>query len=557
MICEKDKFVMYITYHTIMFNMNDDFIYFGVNEIYDKYKFHNQVLEYELEIYNPFLQKRGYMETSTYLHVYWNKLYKDKEMIGFAQYDMFHPTYELSNDILYIFNIQNEDKIVENGMWNPLMFSNIVDLEYLIDHYNTFFHKKYSIKELENMPLSLFQTNIYPIKIYEKLCKWLEVLVKDIYPSKNQPPYETHFGSIGGYTERAMSIFNAFEIYEGQKYDVLNIKMYAKDLPRLQYDTKCYLNNYSQEVYTKFIDNITSSNNDIQSSSKTQCYLNGLYSCERINQINNNNNKNGLQLTNQFSNKITDYGFDIDAQDPKLFILNDCVYILFHCLSPYKDQYKCMAITKFNEWNPIFLQTETKNIIEKNWAPFVKDNQLFFIYNYDPLVVLYYDFNSNGMCTVINDKCLFNNSNSNIRGGNLIHYKDEYYIGVCESRIYKDEFQYYTHIVLLDTKKWEIVYISKPVMYLCNIKEELNSWHLNKRITKKIDTINSIIVDKTPNIIQTPISLYKKDNTYCITVNIRNCISFLYEIRFENLFDFLTIDKPVGFYEKYIKNLSL
>jgi len=94
-------------------------------------------------------------------------------------------------------------------------------------------------------------------------------------------------------------------------------------------------------------------------------------------------------------------------------------------------------------------------------------------------------------------------------------------------------------------------------MYLCNIKEELNSWHLNKRITKKIDTINSIIVDKTPNIIQTPISLYKKDNTYCITVNIRNCISFLYEIRFENLFDFLTIDKPVGFYEKYIKNLSL
>ena len=78
----------------------------------------------------------------------------------------------------------------------------------------------------------------------------------------------------------------------------------------------------------------------------------------------------------------------------------------------------------------------------------------------------------------------------------------------------------------------------------------------NKRITKKLDTINSIIIDKTPNIVQTPISLYKKDGYY-ITVNIRGCISFLYEIRFENLFDFLTIDKPVGFYENYIKNLSL
>ena len=34
-------------------------------------------------------------------------------------------------------------------------------------------------------------------------------LVDEIYPWSNQPPYETHFGSIGGYTERALAIFNA------------------------------------------------------------------------------------------------------------------------------------------------------------------------------------------------------------------------------------------------------------------------------------------------------------------------------------------------------------
>ncbi len=45
-------------------------------------------------------------------------------------------------------------------------------------------------------PLSLWQTNIYPVKTYEKLCSWLEVLVDEIYPWSN----ETHFGSIGGYT---------------------------------------------------------------------------------------------------------------------------------------------------------------------------------------------------------------------------------------------------------------------------------------------------------------------------------------------------------------------
>jgi hypothetical protein len=74
------------------------------------------------------------------------------------------------------------------------MFPKIRNLNFLIKSYNKYFNKKYSIEHLENMPLSLWQTNIYPIKIYEKLCKWLETLVDEIYPWANQPPYETHVG---------------------------------------------------------------------------------------------------------------------------------------------------------------------------------------------------------------------------------------------------------------------------------------------------------------------------------------------------------------------------
>jgi hypothetical protein len=85
---------MFCVFHREFFLRDDnrDFIFFGVNEAFRKNnkKENNVIYEYELEKYNPFLQKRGYMETSAYLHVYWNKLYKNNDMVGFSQYDMIH-----------------------------------------------------------------------------------------------------------------------------------------------------------------------------------------------------------------------------------------------------------------------------------------------------------------------------------------------------------------------------------------------------------------------------------------------------------------------------------
>ena len=251
---------MYCIYHK-HFYLRDDNFYFtflGVNEIYKKkYSEKQTILEYELEIYNPFLQKRGYMETSAYLHVYWNNLYTNKDMIGFSQYDMKHNAiYEnLEKNTIYLLNTGQQ--IVNNNQWNNLMFPDLRNLDYLLNSYNKFFCKKYSIKELEHMPLSLWQTNIYPVKIYAKLCSWLEILVEEIYPWSNESPYETHFGSIGGYTERALSIFNAFEIYEGTKYENLIIDHGVGAEEKEQYNKKSFINNYSQDIHTKYIDNIT------------------------------------------------------------------------------------------------------------------------------------------------------------------------------------------------------------------------------------------------------------------------------------------------------------
>jgi len=203
-----------------------------------------------------------------------------------------------------------------------------------------------------------------------------------------------------------------------------------------------------------------------------------------------------------------------------------------------------------------------KNRIEKNWAPFVKNNRLYFVYNYDPLIIIEYDLNQNGICKVVykQDDCILpiNTSTTYLKGGsNLIHYKDGYYIGGCHSKIIKNCLEKYTHIILLNTNTWELVYVSKPVMYLCNIKDELNAWHQSPCSKKKLDTFNincNILYDKTPNIIQEPVSLYLKDDKYYITINVRDSVSLLYELSFANLLDLIKSGKHIGYYDNYVKD---
>ena len=543
-ICSNNKFVMFCVYHKNYIeniNTNLNFIYFGVNETYEKTKNGNNniILEHELEKYNPLLQKRGYMETSAYLHVFWNNLYKDKEMVGFSQYDMKHKdNYEnLNKNTIYLLN--SEQVIVSDKNWNHLMFPHLRNLNFLIESYNNFFSKKYSIQELEHMPLSLWQTNIYPVKIYEKLCRWLEVLVEEIYPWSNEEPYETHFGSIGGYTERALSIFNAFEIYEGVKYKNLNISHIETSVVKEQYNKKSFLNNYSQDIHTKFIENITGNYNNVNFCMfKSECYLNGVnYSCERINK----NGINGLYFTKTGYETYKEYAFDIGGEDPRLVIINNKVYVIFTCVFNHNNIHRGIAVTEFDNYNPILLKIKNNkfNNMEKNWAPFVKENELYFIYNFDPLVILKYDFNNDGLCDIIftqdNVELPINVSSKFLRGGsNLIHYKNEYFIGACHSRIHYNGVYYNTHVILLDTIKWKIIYLSKPIMYHYNTNTNTNTNNLKINCLNNTNIINhkSILPHHSDVLhnIQAPCSLYMKNNKYFLTVDINCHITLLYEL---------------------------
>lgn len=528
--------------------VKNTFAYYCVNEVIEKYEIPKKyglpiIYEYELPNYNPFLQLRSYMETSAYLHIYNNNLHKNLDFVGICQYDMLHVEeyYSLQKNIIYV--LDSGEQIAKNGVWNKKMFPGLRNIDFLMESYNRFFGKNYNVSDLNDIVLSLWQANIYPTPIFEKLCSWLTLLVEEVYPWSVEPPYETHWGVMGGYTERAIAIFNAIEILENNKiydrFDVLHTEMCNK----MQYDKKFFLNYYDANVYTKYIDNITSieidnlhysmfkalyqddnqtrgQDDEGQDDNRTPGQI---YACERIFA----NGKMGLLF--QTKNTSIVYGFEIEAEDPRMVKINNQLYVVFICLSPYEGQKRCIAITEYEKFEPRYLQIENMvmNPIEKNWAPFEKDGELYFVYNYDPLIIIKYDFNRDGICKVVykqNDVDLpIKTETTFLRGGsNLIHYRDNYYIGGCHSRLNDGtRFFHFTHIILLDVVNWKIVFLSKPIIY--NYKKN------------DIMCINgtNVLFDMKPNCIQDPVSIYRQNNKYYITVNIRDCISHLYEIKFD------------------------
>jgi len=301
-----------------------------------------------------------------------------------------------------------------------------------------------------------------------------------------------------------------------------------------------YVSVHSNNIKAKFVSNITGvyDKNVSFSMFKSQCYLNGItYGCERINR----SKKNGLCLTKEsdgvvFSN--IEVGLDIEAEDPRLFSFEGEIYIVFICLSPYPDQNRGIGITMFDVWEPCFLRIRNikNNYVEKNWSPFVKDGVLLFVYNYDPLVIIRYNFDRDGICEIVfkqNDVRLpIDTSKKYLRGGsNLIHYKNQYYIGACHSRLVdKVPIIYNTHVVLLDASLWNIRYLSKPLAYThddtnCNLTKIPG--------TNILRHCSNIPGNRSLHIINSPCSIYEKNGLFFITVNINDKITLLFELEFD------------------------
>ena len=294
------------------------------------------------------------------------------------------------------------------------------------------------------------------------------------------------------------------------------------------------------------------------------------YYCERINITSdrNINGVHGLFFSNNKNNNTRFEGKEIDTEDPRLFICNDKIYVVFNVFSPFSGHKRSMAISEYNHFQPIYLricdqdgQDFQEQMIEKNWSPCVVHNQLYFIYIFDPLIVLHYNFNSEGICTIhykqnpeimIRDiytphKCLRGSSS-------FIPFMDsflgELYIGLCHSYIYKDDqYYYYAFLCVLNVTKWEIVYISKPVACRSLLTDTISKY-------KDTDIINNFnryyykdtndgSIRYTDITLVYPTSIYKVESKeYMIILNLNK-----YSLKNKMTIDYVAILQQIIFQE--------
>ena len=311
---------------------------------------------------------------------------------------------------------------------------------------------------------------------------------------------------------------------------------------------------FDENVDTRYIENITGQHpNKMFSMFKSETLHDGvLYSCERI----CINRVNGLICKRSDETTARIVGLDIKAEDPRLIICNEKVYIVFNRSRSNTLFPRCMALSEFDNWSPITLEIKTTSEenhykTEKNWSPFVKNGTLYFVYNLEPLIVLTYDFNVKGECTIIHPLDIDKDPSyyvdgTYIRGGsNLIPYQGDYYIGAFHSRLlHKYITVYYTHIVILDTKdlEFKVVYLSKPIAlrhekpdtFIAQGPYDHNERYQLRYLREILLPFGRIPINTNSCSILSPCSIYKANETLYMTVNVQDSITLRYELRVNN-----------------------
>lgn len=247
---EMPRLKIFVVFHKKLFSSlykglkrhRNDVVFVGVKhripKVLQRVHRYNIIYESDFKNYNPKLQARGYRETSVLYHVYINKLYADLDYIGFAQYDM-----AVNDDVfkVMIHNINTHNrkkhifytlKLPVDNEWGGLFISKI-PYDHMINSYNRYFHTNFTADEIRNNKaisenLILLSTFIIPVGMFEKIMGWISVLIDEIYPWANLPPYPKHSGHLGGITERAYGLALAIELLN---HDIDLVKVPIIDTP--------------------------------------------------------------------------------------------------------------------------------------------------------------------------------------------------------------------------------------------------------------------------------------------------------------------------------------
>ena len=239
-------------------------------------------------------------------------------------------------------------------------------------------------------------------------------------------------------------------------------------------------------------------------------------------------------------------GFANSSEDPRISVVGDRAIVSFTIktgVTHHENKgffQRWMAVSYFDSFNIVLLKIPgVQNFLEKNWAPFSKNGELLFVYSFDPLIILNCN-PENAECKIIYKDAgvsfPIDTRKSHLRGGtNLVPVSetdDRYYIGGCHTFFHwKDIFHFYV-VVVLDTVEWKIIHVSKPVRF--KYDGQLVGWGSHIQLGRVGNTLADMYVDHLGMkfFIQDPISLMRvANNTFLTTVNVRDCVSLLYELR--------------------------
>jgi hypothetical protein len=184
----------------------------------------NLIIEYRLPWHDAKLQERGFMETSCYVHLLKNGVCPSLDYVGICQYDMrWTPAAAILLRSLSLAPVTGQNAVFglpcgplvdAQKRMHPLTFPQNFNWGFLLQSFNRHFKTNHQPQVLIGQPLTLWQTYLMPSQVFGELAGWLEVLCGELYPWANQPPYFTHWGVMGGWTERAESLFIAIRCSE-------------------------------------------------------------------------------------------------------------------------------------------------------------------------------------------------------------------------------------------------------------------------------------------------------------------------------------------------------
>lgn len=195
--------------------------YYGVRDK-DPSNPENIIYEYDLEYFNPDLQRKKYNEASCIYHVYTNKLYLSYDYVGFCQYDMVFDKDIFKNIKSQITKEPNTIFYMDFFKWQFIGGQQIIirdfgSIKNGLETYNKTFHTNFNETHLiDKMPIC--NTFLMPKRMYEKYMYWILYYYGENI-NINNPEFDN-----GHMIEALTGMFLCLETYQGAVFCKMDLR---------------------------------------------------------------------------------------------------------------------------------------------------------------------------------------------------------------------------------------------------------------------------------------------------------------------------------------------